>query len=87
MNCLGQPKEESSDKVKALKVEFLTQELQLTSMETKKFWPLYKKHRERLDSLRNVGNKAIKNKIEAVEDLNNLEESKSKKFVLLKLNL
>jgi hypothetical protein len=87
LNCLGQDKKESSAKVKALKVAFLTQELQLTSLEAEKFWPLYNQHRERLDSLRNIGRAAIKKKIKEVGDLNNLEESKAKKFVLLRLNL
>ncbi len=87
LNCLGQAKKESSEKVKALKVAFLTQELQLTSREAEKFWPLYNKHRERLDSLRSVGRTAIKTKIKEVGDLNNLEESEAKKFVLLRLNL
>jgi hypothetical protein len=87
LNSFGQAKKESSEKVKALKVAFLTQELQLTSMEAEKFWPLYNKHRERLDSLRNIGRAAIKNKIKEVGDLNNLEESEAKKFVLLRLNL
>jgi hypothetical protein len=87
LNCLGQGKKESSEKVKALKVAFLTQELQLTSREAQMFWPLYNKHRERLDSLRSVGRTAIKTKIKEVGDLNNLEESEAKKFVLLRLNL
>jgi hypothetical protein len=87
LNCLGQDKKESSAKVKALKVAFLTQELQLTSMEAEKFWPLYNKHREKLDSLRYIGRAAIKKKIKEVGDLNNLEESEAKKFVLLRLNL
>ena len=87
LNCLGQDKKESSAKVKALKVAFLTQELQLTSLEAEKFWPLYNQHRERLDSLRNIGRAAIKKKIKEVGDLNNLEESKANKFVLLRLNL
>jgi hypothetical protein len=87
LNCLGQDKKESSAKVKALKVAFLTQELQLSSMEAEKFWPLYNKHREKLDSLRNIGRTAIKKKIKEVGDLNNLEESEAKKFVLLRLNL
>jgi hypothetical protein len=87
LNCFGQGKKESSEKVKALKVAFLTQELQLTSREAAMFWPLYNEHRDSLDSLRNVGRTAIKKKIKEVGDLNNLEESEAKKFVLLRLNL
>jgi hypothetical protein len=87
LNSLGQTKKESSEKIKVLKVAFLTQELQLTSAEAERFWPLYNLHRGKLDTLRNRGRTTIKKKIKEVGDLNNLQESEAKKFVLLRLDL
>jgi hypothetical protein len=84
LNSLGQTKKESSEKIKVLKVAFLTQELQLTSAEAERFWPLYNLHRGKLDTL---GRTTIKKKIKEVGDLNNLQESEAKKFVLLRLDL
>jgi hypothetical protein len=86
-NLLGQTKKESSEKIKVLKVAFLTQELQLTSSEAERFWPLYNMHREKLDSFRNIGRTTIKKKIIEVGGLNDLQESEAKKFVLLRLDL
>lgn len=83
----GQHSQESRDKIKALKVAFLTQELQLTAAETVKFWPIYNKHEERIDFLRNKGRLEFKKKIKEVGELKNLNESEAKKLVLLKLEL
>jgi hypothetical protein len=83
----GQPNQESREKIKALKVAFLTQELALNAVEAQKFWPIYHKHKEKLNFCRNKGRSGIKNKIKEVGDLNNLEESAAKKLVVLKLDL
>lgn len=83
----GQHSKESRDKIKALKVAFLTQELQLTAAETVKFWPIYNKHEEKIDVLRNKGRLEFKNKIKEAGELKNLNESEAKKLVLLKLDL
>lgn len=83
----GQHNKESREKIKALKVSFLTQELQLTAVEAQKFWPIYNKHEEKIDFFRSKGRSEIKNKIKEVGDLNNLEESEAKKLVLLRLDL
>lgn len=85
--AFGQHSKESRDKIKALKVAFLTQELQLTSVEAEKFWPAYNKHEEEIDLLRNKGRLEFKNKIKEVGDLSNLDEADAKKLVLLKLEL
>tara|TARA_R110002049_G_scaffold67310_4_gene174938 strand:+ start:8622 stop:9074 length:453 start_codon:yes stop_codon:yes gene_type:complete len=83
----GQHSTESREKIKALKVAFLTQELKLSTEEAQKFWPIYNKHQEELNTLRNKGRSEIKKKIKEVGDLNNLDESEAKRFVLLKLDL
>ncbi|TXD48269.1 sensor of ECF-type sigma factor [Polaribacter sp. IC073] len=85
--AFGQHSQESRDKIKALKVAFLTQELKLTSMEAEKFWPVYNKHEEEIDLLRTKVRLEFKKKIKEVGDLNNLDESQAKKLVLLKLDL
>ncbi|WP_157812162.1 sensor of ECF-type sigma factor [Polaribacter sp. ALD11] len=87
LHAFGQHSKESRAKIKALKVAFLTQELQFSSVEAEKFWPIYNKHEEEIDFLRNKGRLEYKKKIKEVGDLNNLEEAEAKKFVLLRLDL
>ena len=41
-----------SEKVDALKIAFLTQKLQLTSAEAEKFWPVYNKYEDEIQSVR-----------------------------------
>jgi hypothetical protein len=71
----GQHDKETREKIKALKVAYLTQELKLNAKEAQKFWPVYHKHQEELDF--------SKNKIRSVGDLENLEEADAKKLTLL----
>lgn len=40
------------DKVKTLKVAFITEELELTSKEAQDFWPIYNAHEEQMEKLR-----------------------------------
>jgi hypothetical protein len=83
----GQQSQESREKIKALKVAFLTQELALSAVEAQKFWPIYHKYEEKLNFCRNKGRSGIKNKIKEVGNVNSLEEAEAKKLVLLKLDL
>ncbi|MDX6747149.1 sensor of ECF-type sigma factor [Polaribacter sp. PL03] len=87
LQSFGQHNKESREKIMALKVAFLTQELKLSSSEAEKFWPIYNKHEEQIDLLRNKGRLEFKKKIKEVGDLAKLEESDAKKLVLLKLDL
>jgi hypothetical protein len=75
----GQHKKETRDKIKTLKVAYLTQELKLIAKEAQLFWPVYYKHQEELDF--------SKNKIKEVGYLENLEEANVKKMVRLKVAL
>ncbi|GAB7257602.1 hypothetical protein [uncultured Polaribacter sp.] len=86
-SSMAQHTKESRKKIKALKTAYLTQELQLTSSEAEKFWPLYNKHEENIDFLRSKGRLEYKKKIKEAGDLNKLEESDAKKLVLLRLEL
>lgn len=83
----GQERKETREKIKVLKVAFLTEQLSLTSEEAQKFWPIYNKHQEELYYLRNKGRFEIKQKLKEVGDLDTLDEVTSKKLVLLKLEL
>ncbi|MGY0407297.1 MAG: sensor of ECF-type sigma factor [Polaribacter sp.] len=82
----GQANKEKIKKIKALKISFLTEQLKLTATEAEKFWPLYNKHEEILDALRNEGRVEIKKKLKKVGNLENLQEAEAKQLVLQKLN-
>lgn len=59
------------EKVKALKVAYLTNNLSLTATEAEKFWPIYNAYDEKQFELRHEKMKMIKDKLQAesVDDL------------------
>lgn len=55
---------EKKEKVKALKVAFITEELDLTSEEAQKFWPIYNSFDEKESDLRHEKMRGILDKFE-----------------------
>ncbi|PWG05120.1 hypothetical protein [Polaribacter aquimarinus] len=80
-------KRKNKEKIKALKVAFLTQELNLDTKTAQKFWPLYNEHENNLDVLRRKGMLDIKNKLKNAGGLEALTEEESKFFVQSKIKL
>ena len=60
-------KEPSEDKIHALKVVYFTEELNLSTKEAEKFWPIYNKHNEIYESLRDAEWDAIKKGLREVD--------------------
>ena len=79
----GQHNKESREKIKALKVAYLTQELKLNVVEAQQFWPLYHRYKEKIDDYQEKG----RSKFRKLENLENLEEAEAKKLVFLKTTL
>lgn len=44
--------QDRDDKIRALKIAFLTERLQLTSNEAQKFWPVYNKYEAEVEKIR-----------------------------------
>lgn len=65
------------EKVKALKVAYLTNNLSLTTAEAEKFWPIYNAYDEKQFELRHEKMKMIKEKLdsESVDDLTDKQAS------------
>ncbi|WP_143744233.1 sensor of ECF-type sigma factor [Polaribacter tangerinus] len=83
----AQHSKESRDKIKALKIAFLSQELNLSSTEAQKFWPIYNKHQEIIDSLRSKGRIEMKNRMKEKNDYKNISEDDAKQQILSKIDL
>lgn len=83
----AQDKIQTKEKINSLKIAYLTEQLALTSSEAQKFWPVYNKHTEKLNYLRNKGRAEIRKKLNNPDDLSSLNEATAEKMVLLKLKL
>jgi hypothetical protein len=51
------------EKIRTLKIAYLTQELSLTSSEAEKFWPIYNEHDSRITELRKSERRDIGSKL------------------------
>lgn len=61
----AQGHKEKQEKIKALKVAYITEQLQLTSDEAQKFWPIYNDYQEKQFDLRHEKMRAILGKLDA----------------------
>ncbi|GLB52292.1 hypothetical protein NBRC110019_13310 [Neptunitalea chrysea] len=50
------------DKIKTMKIAYITEHLELTPQQAEKFWPIYNKHDERIFELRHKEMRGIKMK-------------------------
>ncbi len=60
----GQDFKEKREKIKALKVAYITEQLDLTTEEAQKFWPIYNANDEKQFELRHKKMRSILNKFE-----------------------
>jgi Skp family chaperone for outer membrane proteins len=72
---IAQPSKEKIEKVKALKVAYITKELSLTSAEAEKFWPVYNAYDEKQFELRHTKMKTIMKRLkdDGLDNLNDKE--------------
>ncbi len=91
----GKNKKERWEQIKALKVSFLTTELNLTAEESEKFWPVYNAHEEKQYRIRHDKMRPLVKKIdeagydkisekEALSYLSQLEDADEELFNLRK---
>ncbi|QEE50527.1 sensor of ECF-type sigma factor [Flavobacterium alkalisoli] len=64
LSVFSQDHKEKRDQIKALKVSFLTTELNLTSDESAKFWPVYNNYEEKEYQIRHDKMRSIIKKID-----------------------
>jgi len=61
------------EKIKSLKVAYITERLNLTSIEAQEFWPIYNAHEEQMESYRKQERSQIYGKIKDMESLSDKE--------------
>lgn len=85
-SIFAQQKKESREKIKALKIAFLTEQLNLSSKEAQQFWPIYNAYDDQQSSLRYKSRYEMKKTIKASGSIDNISEQESQKLIELKLN-
>jgi len=76
----AQDKKGSHDKIKALKVAYLTEQLELSPDEAAKFWPIYNKYDKKLMELRFSEGIRIKNEVKELGGVDALNDKQAKEI-------
>ena len=76
----SQERKGSRKKIKALKVSFITEKLELTSQEATKFWPVYNKFEKERYQIHYVNRAEIKKKIDGLGGIDKLTEKQAEAF-------
>ncbi|RXG27203.1 hypothetical protein SAMN02745246_03391 [Leeuwenhoekiella marinoflava DSM 3653] len=78
---LNAQKKDRHEHIKALKVPFLTEELELTPAEAEKFWPIYNVYDNAMNDLRTRERDLFQEKFSESGSKNNLSETEAKKLM------
>jgi Spy/CpxP family protein refolding chaperone len=75
------PKKPREEKIKALKIAFITDELNLTSKEAQRFWPVYNKFNETLHQLERSEKQHMRSNIKGAGGIENISEKEAKELI------
>ncbi|WP_438712500.1 sensor of ECF-type sigma factor [Aquimarina muelleri] len=70
----------SREKIKAFKIAYITEKLNLSSKEAQEFWPIYNNHEEIIENLRKEKRKLMKALKEA-DDSENITDKRAEDFI------
>jgi len=87
VNLFSQEKRGSRKKIKALKVSYITEKLNLSEKEAAKFWPIYNKFEKERYNLYHVKRSSLKKKMEELGGIDNLTEKDSEGFAKKMLSI
>lgn len=74
------------EKIRSLKIAFITDQINLTAKEAEQFWPIYNDFEENKHILRNKHRFKLKKLIEENGEIEAITEEEAKELVTLKLN-
>ncbi|MCB0462853.1 MAG: hypothetical protein R2816_11815 [Flavobacteriaceae bacterium] len=69
------------ERIRAFKVAFITEKLDLTTKEAQGFWPIYNKYSEDSDKIRQAQREEYRQNVKRGEKLDDLADEVSEKFV------
>ena len=72
----------NNDRVKAYKIAYITDQLNLTEKEAEKFWPIYNAHEEQMRKFRSDERSTIKKEISESSKIEAISENDAKKIVV-----
>jgi hypothetical protein len=80
----AQKNKESRKKIRALKIAYLTEQLNLTASEAEKFWPIYNIYNKEQNTIRNKFRTSLRSNGKK-DEISTINEDQAKNLVQLKL--
>lgn len=74
-------KRKGKEKIRAYKIAFLTEKLNLSTTEAEKFWPIYNAYDKKMVELHHKKRKDTKRKIKQLGGIDNLDEKSAKELI------
>ncbi len=71
-----------NERIKALKIAYITEKLDLTSKEAAQFWPVYNAYHKKAKQLRHETMFLLKNKVKEIGGVDALSDKEAKEIVL-----
>ena len=87
LSISAQHNEAAREKIKALKISYLTEKLNLTPEEAQKFWPIYNAYDQEQHALRSKQRSELKKSLKNSDEVEALNESDAEKLIMLKLSI
>lgn len=81
----SQMRKEGRDKIKALKIAYITEQLNLTTSEAESFWPIYNAYNKEQNTIRSTHKQTLRKSIKNKGEVDNLNEDEAEKLISLKL--
>ncbi len=69
------------ERIKTIKIGFITEQLDLSSSEAEKFWPIYNKHQDVIYQLRKKERNQIRKEINQQTDINSISNAKANELL------
>ena len=73
----AQKRKGHKEKIKLLKISYLTEQLDLTSLEAEKFWPVYNEHSKNILGFIAKKSDALKKELSVVKEIDSIDERKA----------
>ena len=81
LSFVAHSQKDRHERIKALKVPFLTEKLELTPAEAEKFWPIYNSYDKRMHNLRERERELFQEKFSRSGSKNKLSETQAKNLI------
>ncbi|WP_344929292.1 hypothetical protein [Aquimarina addita] len=76
----------SRERIRTFKIAYITEQLNLTSTEAQKFWPVYNEHHNSMESLRKQERSSLKI-MKETESLDNINDTEAEKLINIYLDI